>query len=664
MPELPADFDLKLMPDWLKEPASKNPYADYEGRDEDRRPRGRDDWGGGGGRGRPDDRRGKQGGGQRAGGGGGGGRRDDRGRKETPGARKPEGREFKRPERPAGGGGEDRRGKPGEQRRPDERGGQERRAEQQTQPANVAIEFFPDESCAVSIARQVKSTHRAYSLFDLARMFLARPERHRLKITTKTVAEPLYQVGENGPVWMDRASAERAAFPILRQKFYTEVTEQREMPKGNFSNVARCRANGMLLGPTNYHGYQPALRKLYEERYSRRMSFPEFQREIEVVNDPALVEQWKQQASSVTVFRLAPPRPAEKPKTGRKPESAVAPEVAEKPAPEVAEGEIAAGGSAAPEGAEAQASGDAGAAESAATEGVREETTPEEAAAAAYDGPIFNSLADVEQHFRQHYLPGLIREASSFHLTGEASRSLTDRSIAAAVRQAWEQERGFPGQMMHQLRQQFSRSGLHVFKHRKRMQFVSLIRPSPMEDGSLSASVAEILRVIQGNQNCNRASLAAAVLGADESAVEPARKATLAADLRWLIETGRVIEFSDGRLELPVAPPKNEPGKPEAAPAKAKADGAPVAEAAAPVGAAAVEPLPAAQEAVAEPEVSQTVLAPESALEAGYESAEPIPEIPASDEQEPIHVAYGVPAEQAHEREPAAISPEPPAAES
>ncbi len=77
-----------------------------------------------------------------------------------------------------------------------------------------------------------------------------------------------------------------------------------------------------------------------------------------------------------------------------------------------------------------------------------------------------------------------------------------------------------------------------------------------------------------------------------------------------------------------------------------------------------MEPLPAAQEAVAEPEVSQTVLAPESALEAGYESAEPIPEIPASDEQEPIHVAYGVPAEQAHEREPAAISPEPPAAES
>jgi hypothetical protein len=51
-------------------------------------------------------------------------------------------------------------------------------------------------------------------------MFLARPERHRLKITTKSVAEPLYQLGEDGPVSMDRAAAERAAFPVAREKFY------------------------------------------------------------------------------------------------------------------------------------------------------------------------------------------------------------------------------------------------------------------------------------------------------------------------------------------------------------------------------------------------------------------------------------------------------------
>jgi len=425
------------------------------------------------------------------------------------------------------------------------------------QPANVTIEFFPDEGCAVSIARQIKSTHRAYSLFDLARMFLARPERHRLKITTKSVAEPLHQTGEDGPVWLDKSEAERAAFPILRQKYYEEVVEQRDAPKGNFSNVARCRANGILLGPTNYHGYQLALRKLYEERFSRRMSFGEFQREIEVVNDPALVEQWKQQASSAMVYRLKRQEAAK----------AAVEEAKEDPTPVAVETPVVE----AP--AEEGATGERAPLEEA-VESV-EAQEPQATAEVPYEGPVFASIQEVEQHFRENYLPGLVRTGPAFHIAGEASRSISDRGIAASVRQGWEQERGFPGQMMHQLRQQFSRSGLHVFKHRKRMQFVSLIRPSPMENGSLSPSVAQILEVIQGDHRCNRASLAAAILGTDESAVDAARRSTLVTDLRWLIETGRVIEFSDGRLELPVAPVKQETPAPkgtvEAVPAETAA---------------------------------------------------------------------------------------------
>ncbi|MDQ6939347.1 MAG: hypothetical protein M3119_04235, partial [Verrucomicrobiota bacterium] len=51
-----------------------------------------------------------------------------------------------------------------------------------------------------------------------------------------------------------------------------------------------------------HHAYQPQLRALYEQRYSRRMSFQDFQRQIEVVSDPTVVEQWKEQARSVTTF--------------------------------------------------------------------------------------------------------------------------------------------------------------------------------------------------------------------------------------------------------------------------------------------------------------------------------------------------------------------------
>src|SRR5437763_12219306 len=73
--------------------------------------------------------------------------------------------------------------------------------------------------------------------------------------------------------------------------------------KGNFSKVARCRLSGTVLGPTNHHNYQPQLRSLYEQRYSRRMSFQDFQRQIEIVSDPGVVEQWKEQARSITTFK-------------------------------------------------------------------------------------------------------------------------------------------------------------------------------------------------------------------------------------------------------------------------------------------------------------------------------------------------------------------------
>jgi hypothetical protein len=476
------------------------------------------------------------------------------------------------------------------------------------EPANVTIEFFPDEGCTASIARQIKSTHRAYSLFDLARMFLARPERHRLKISTKNVAEPLHQTGEDGPIALDKAMVERAAFPLMRDKFYVEITEHREAPKGNFSNVARCRANGVLLGPTNYHGYQPALRKLYEERFSRRMSFAEFQHEeIEVVSDPALVEQWKQNASSITVYRL---KPAEAPKEEKKElepaaETAPAVEAAAEPAAEAAP---------AAENAESAVSEPAAEAapEAPKEEEVASEPEAEAKAEPVYEGPVFASLNEVERHFRENYLPRLIRTASAIHISGTTSRSIPDRGIAAAVRQAWEGERGFPGQMMHQLRQHFSRQGLHVFKHRKRMQFVSLIRPFPMEDGSLSPSVAEILRVIQENQNCNRVSLAASILGTDEAAIDPAKKSTLATDLHWLIETGRVIEFSDGKLELPVVPVKQEEKKSPGAKAEpvaaktAEEKGEPASEVPAPVKEETLSATEGAQAAVTEVPASES----------------------------------------------------------
>src|SRR4029077_14274078 len=126
-------------------------------------------------------------------------------------------------------------------------------------------------------------------------------ERYYVRLIAKAES-PVYQLGENGAFSLDRDFLERNAFRFACEDFFKIDITQSDPIKGNFSNVARCRLSGTLLGPTNHHNYQPQLRSLYEQRFSRRMSFDEYQRQIEIVNEPALIERWKEEARTVTTY--------------------------------------------------------------------------------------------------------------------------------------------------------------------------------------------------------------------------------------------------------------------------------------------------------------------------------------------------------------------------
>jgi hypothetical protein len=168
-------------------------------------------------------------------------------------------------------------------------------------PLKICIRFVPYPPALEHVIAQIKSGSVAYSLFALARLFLEKPQRYEVCLTAKPES-PLFQLGENGAFSLDREFLERNAFRLARENFYKIDITQSDPIKGNFSNVARCRLSGILLGPTNYHNYQPQLRSLYEQRFSRRMSFADYQRQIEIVNDPALLEQWKEEARRVTTY--------------------------------------------------------------------------------------------------------------------------------------------------------------------------------------------------------------------------------------------------------------------------------------------------------------------------------------------------------------------------
>ena len=227
-------LDLKLLPSWVNEPARPNDYADFEGEDPGaaerggRRPRER---------GRDRDRRSPQ-------------SRDPRG---------PQSRE-QRPRRP-------RPDRPGAARREETHRGRDDRREREpiAPPLAVTVRFIPHAPAFNSVVAQIKSGSVAYSVFALARLFLEKPERYDVQLTTAE-DRPLFQLGENGPVASDRQILETSAFATARDDFYAVEVTQSEPLKGNFTNVARCRLSGTLLGPTNHHNYQPQLRTLYETR--------------------------------------------------------------------------------------------------------------------------------------------------------------------------------------------------------------------------------------------------------------------------------------------------------------------------------------------------------------------------------------------------------------
>ena len=172
------------------------------------------------------------------------------------------------------------------------------------------VHFLPQAAAFENVAAQIKSGTVAYSVYALARLFLQKPERYHVRVKTKDTG-PLFRLGESNTVSTNRIALEDSAFRLMREKFYETKVTLNDPIKGDFSSVARERTTGTLLGPTNHHSYQPQLRRLYEQRFSRRISFLDFQRQIENVSDPALLDQWKEEARKATTFVTRQEEPAQ-----------------------------------------------------------------------------------------------------------------------------------------------------------------------------------------------------------------------------------------------------------------------------------------------------------------------------------------------------------------
>ena len=144
--EVEIDLEKLFLPAWAQGKPAVNPYAKFAGE-----PAGRED--------RP--REGRRG----------GPRPDSFGERRGP-----------RPPRAGGGKFGDR--KKGFSQR-DDRGERRERPEPPAPLPEITVTFLPDENGVESLARQIKVTGRAYPLFQIAQIVLAKPERYAVQLAVK-----------------------------------------------------------------------------------------------------------------------------------------------------------------------------------------------------------------------------------------------------------------------------------------------------------------------------------------------------------------------------------------------------------------------------------------------------------------------------------------------
>ena len=291
-----------------------------------------------------------------------------------------------------------------------------------------------------SLTAQIRNNRMASSLFAIAKMFLSKPERYKVRLRPAKPEDHIWQLGEEGPVSLDKSSLESPAFEAHRNEYYDEEVIELDEIKGNFANVARCKITGTLLGPTNHHNFQSALRQVYEARVRSEMPFDRYRQHfVEVVSTPEIVEQWKESARRETVF-----------------------------------------------------------------------TTKKE------EAPVkFKSLSETRQHFMSTYFGKLVTAKNSVTVPATVARTIPDGRIQNALRMNFEEEFRFPNRIAQALRTDFQKAGLHVFKHRKRMLYVSCIRPRLLQPGqsdAMAPQVGAILHAVEQKAGITRHDLAIKIL--------------------------------------------------------------------------------------------------------------------------------------------------------
>ena len=162
----------------------------------------------------------------------------------------------------------------------------------------------------------------------------------------------------------------------------------------------------------------------------------------------------------------------------------------------------------------------------------------------------FARLGEVEAHYRQHHAAAAVHSSRSFVVPGTVTQTFDDAYLRRMIKFAWDRENQHPLRMSIQLRLALRHMGLHLLKVGDGATFVTSVRPAAIDPTTAVPLIREVLQFLETNPGCTAAKLLEGFRpGAAPDAPEAA---DVKKQLRWLIDKGHVIEFSDGRMAVPV----------------------------------------------------------------------------------------------------------------
>ncbi len=414
---------------------------------------------------------------------------------------------------------------------------------------------MPASKALAAIIRRIQATHRAYPVRDVVKLFQNDDSSMVVRIEARkdgTGPQQLFQCRACGmPALTEAEVADHLLKKHLADYFDFEEVET-EAPKGNFPCVARCGLTGELLGPPNHHSYAHRVQEMLADRFPG-MNEEEYRRHIEMVRDPEVVEQWREQCKHRRVFRRKP-------------------DVSEK-------------------------------AEDKKTEDSATTDPPAEAAPAEEQKPVPPALErhEAELVFRREIMPGLIGAASHVVCPATSLKDLPNRRLASVLNECFAEEtdpgrrfnhrpqtEGAPQQSRMQrngtlfaaVHAAFHHRSLYFFRagDERGQEFVMASQPVPLDVDHATPELREIAQYVFDHPSCPPKYLIEALN--PENNEEKTKR--LVSQIKWLVEKGHLVEFFNGFLSPPAPHPvfKQNLPKPKKA-AEPQAEVVPAAEVAA-----------------------------------------------------------------------------------